>query len=270
MLGLGSTLMGGAPPSEFTAASISDLDLWYDFSTLTGSDGDDVSSFANAGDGGDDYDLTQSTADLKPHLETNDMALNSIKFDNSNDRLDLDNVYVTTGQTFTFFVVFETGQAGSDVFLAGDDTTTHNFIRLAGANGVAIQTRFTGVTSGSANNHVTTKTNGTESAGTNGDGNHTFRENTPEVLVMTRDASEANKFYTYNASSGDDLLICTSTSTTNNSSDTNYRVQTMGIDGDGGDPYQGTIGEIGVYNKVLSADEIDSLVKHLASKWSIS
>ena len=37
MLGLGNTLMGGAPPSEFTAASISSLDLWYDFSTVTGS-----------------------------------------------------------------------------------------------------------------------------------------------------------------------------------------------------------------------------------------
>ena len=56
MLGLGNTLTGGSPPQKFTAASISSLDLWYDFSTLTGSNGDAVSSFANAGDGGSDYD----------------------------------------------------------------------------------------------------------------------------------------------------------------------------------------------------------------------
>ena len=43
MLGLGNTLSGGAALSTaFTAASISDLDLWYDFSLLSGSDGDDV------------------------------------------------------------------------------------------------------------------------------------------------------------------------------------------------------------------------------------
>ena len=184
MLGLGNTLLGGAVSAEFTAASISSLDLWYDFSTLTGSDGD-----------------------------------------------------------------------------AGDQ----NHIQLAGANGVAIQTRFTGTSGGSANNLVTTKTNGTESTGTNGDGDHTFRENTPEILVMTRDASEANRFFNFEGT-----LICTSTSATNNNSNTNFRVGNIGADGDGGGAHQGTIGEVGVYNKVLSADEISSLITHLASKWSVS
>ena len=129
MLGLGNTLMGGAPSPEFTAASISSLDLWYDFSTLTGSDGDAVSSFANGGDAGSDYNLSQGTAGRRPLLETGDMALNSVKFDNNDDRLSLDNVYVTTDQTFTFFVVFETGQAGTDIFMGGDNTVNNeNFI----------------------------------------------------------------------------------------------------------------------------------------------
>ena len=267
MLGLGNTLLGGtALSTAFTAASISSLDLWYDFSTLTGSDGDAVSSFANGGDAGSDYNLGQSTAGRRPTLETGDMSLNSVKFDNSDDRLDLDNVYVTTDQTFTVFIVFETGQTGSDVFFGGTASDNdQNIISLAGANGVAIQTRFTGTASGSANNLVTTKTNGTESAGTNGDGNHTFRENTPEILLMTRDASEANKFYNFEGT-----LICTSTSATNNNSNTNFRVATVGADGDGGGSHEGTIGEIGLYNKVLSADEISNLITHLASKWSVS
>ena len=84
------------------------------------------------------------------------MALNSVKFDNNDDRLSLDNVYVTTDQTFTFFVVFETGQAGTDIFMGGDTgANNENFISLAGANGVAIQTRFTGTSGGSANILVT-------------------------------------------------------------------------------------------------------------------
>tara|TARA_R100001443_G_scaffold114183_1_gene129796 strand:+ start:33 stop:827 length:795 start_codon:yes stop_codon:yes gene_type:complete len=264
MLGLGNTLLGGAVSAEFTAASISSLDLWYDFSTLTGSDGDAVSSFDNGGDAGSDYNLGQSTAGRRPTLETGDMSLNSLKFDNSDDRLALDNVYVTTDQTFSVFIVFETGQSGTDVFVGGS-AGDQNHIQLAGANGVAIQTRFTGTSGGSANNLTTTKTNGSESTGTNGDGDHTFRENTPEILLMTRDASEANRFFNFEGT-----LICTSTSATNNNSNTNFRVGNIGADGDGGGAHQGTIGEVGVYNKVLSADEISSLITHLASKWSVS
>ena len=266
MLGLGNTLMGGAPTSEFTAASISSLDLWYDFSTLTGSDGDAVSSFANGGDAGSDYNLSQGTAGRRPLLETGDMALNSVKFDNNDDRLSLDNVYVTTDQTFTFFVVFETGQAGTDIFMGGDNTVNNeNFISLAGANGVAIQTRFKGVTGGSNNNTVTTKTDGTESGGTNGDGNHTFRENTPEIMLMTRAADEEMRFYNFEGT-----LICTEDSATNNNANTNFRVQTIGADGGGSGAHQGTIGELGLYNKVLSSGEISSLITHLASKWSVT
>ena len=87
MLGLGNTLSGGAALDEFTAASISGLDLWYDFSTLTGSNGDAVSSFTNAGDGGSDYDLSQGTGSLQPNLDTSELALNSLDFDD--DRFDL-------------------------------------------------------------------------------------------------------------------------------------------------------------------------------------
>jgi len=252
--------------SAFSPSDISNLDLWYDFSTLTGSDGDAITSFANGGNAGSDYNLGQSDAGKKPLLETGDMALNSVKFDNSDDRLNLDNVYVTTGQTFTFFVVFETGQSGSDVFFGGTSTDNdQNMISLAGANGVAIQTRFTGTSGGSANNLITTKTDGTESGGTNGDANYTFRENTPEIMVMTRADDEEMRFYNHN---GD--LICTEDSATNNNSDTNFRVATVGADGDGGGAHEGTIGEIGLYNKVLTSTEISDLITHLKDKWSVS
>ena len=264
MLGLAMTLAGGAPTSEFAPANFGSLDLHYDFSQLTGSNGDAVTSFANAGDGGSDYDLSQSTASKKPTLDTSAMALNCTAWDNANDRLTMANIYTTTDKTFTLFFVFETGQAGTDIFLGGASGSSINFINLAGANGVAIQTRFTGNVAGTNNGSVTTKTNGTESAGTNGDGDHTFRENTPEVLIMTRGDDNANRFFNFEGT-----LICTSTSDSTDA-DTNFRIQNMGTGGTGSSPWDGKIGEVGVYNKTLTDAEAVTLAAHLTAKWSVS
>ena len=89
-----SVLAGG-----FTAASISNLDLWYDFSTVTGSNGDAVSSFANAGGAGSDYNLSQGTGSIQPNVDTSELSLNSLNFDNDKrprrqDRLE---TYVENG-----------------------------------------------------------------------------------------------------------------------------------------------------------------------------
>jgi len=265
MLGLGNSIIGGAAlDTAFVPADFGNLDLHYDFSLLSGSDGDGISSFANRGAAGSDYDLRQTTASNQPTIDTSAMAANSAAFDNSNDKLDSQNAYITTDQTFTFFVVFETGQAGADAFFAGDVGDNLNFIQLAGANGVAIQTKFVGNTAGSNNNAVTTKTNGTESAGTNGDINYTYRADTPEILIMTRDASENNRFFNHTGG-----LIATSTSDATDS-DTNFRFQRLGAAGTGGSPHDGNIGEIGLYNIKLSDSEVATLANYLATKWSVS
>tara|TARA_R100000315_G_scaffold49767_1_gene23928 strand:- start:197 stop:997 length:801 start_codon:yes stop_codon:yes gene_type:complete len=266
MLGLGNSITGGAQhyDTAFAPADFGNLDIHYDFSLLSGSNGDGIASFANGGAAGSDYNLAQSTGSLQPTIDTSAMAANSAAFDNSNDKLDAANPYITTDQTFTFFVVFETGQAGSDAFFAGDVGDNLNFIQLAGANGVAIQTKFVGNTAGSNNSAITTKTNGTESAGTNGDINHTFRVSTPEILIMTRDASENNRFFNHTGG-----LIATSTSDATDS-DTNFRFQRLGAAGTGGSPYDGNIGEIGLYNIKLSDSEVATLANYLATKWSVS
>ena len=265
MLGLGNSMTGGAAlDTAFAPADFGNLDLHYDFSLLSGSNGDGIASFSNGGAAGGDYDLRQTTASNQPTIDTSSMAANSAAFDNSNDKLDAANPYVTTDQTFTFFVVFETGQAGADAFFAGDVGDNLNFIQLAGANGVAIQTKFVGNTAGSNNSAITTKTNGTESAGTNGDINHTFRVSTPEILIMTRDASENNRFFNHTGG-----LIATSTSDATDS-DTNFRFQRIGSAGTGGSPYDGNIGEIGLYNIKLSDSQVATLANYLATKWSVS
>ena len=272
MLGLGNSITGGAAlDTAFAPADFGNLDIHYDFSLLSGSNGDAISAFANGGAAGSDHDLVQVTAVRRPTIDTSAMAANSASFDNSDDRLHLSNLYLTTDKTFTFFCVFETGRAGSDVFFAGDSPTDGstggnnlNFIQLAGANGVAIQSKFVGNTAGSNNSVVTTKINGTESAGTDGDINYQYRADTSEILIFTRDAS--NNIRIFNHTGG---LMATSTSNATDS-DTNFRIQTIGQEGDGGSGWDGNLGEMGLYNIKLSDSEVATLANYLATKWSVS
>ena len=264
MLGLGNSITGGAALSEFAPANFGNLDLHYDFSLLSGSDGDAIASFANGGAAGSDYNLAQSTSGARPTIDTSAMAANSVAFDNSNDKLDSANAYVTTDQTFTFFCVFETGQAGEDMFFAGDVGDNLNFIKLIGSNGVAINTKFVGNTAGSNNSATQIKIDGSEGTGTNGDINYTFRVSTPEILILTRDASENIRLFNHTGG-----LMATGTSDTTDS-DTNFRFQRLGAAGTGGAPMDGNIGETGLYNIKLSDSEVATLASYLATKWSVS
>ena len=256
---LKTRVQGGFEPADFGS-----LDIHYDISLQSGSHSDLIDRVINRGAGGNTYDIVQAVDANQPRLDTSSMGLKSLSFDNSNDRLDSGTAYVTTDQTFTFFAVFETGQAGADVFFAGDVSNNLNFIQLAGANGVAIQTKFVGNTAGSNNAAVTTKIDGSQSAGTDGDINYTYRVSTPEILIITRDASENIRFFNHTGG-----LMATSTSDATDS-DTNFRFQRVGLAGTGGSPYDGNLGELGLYNKKLTDAEVLTLANYLASKWSVS
>ena len=265
MLGLGNTLMGGAPPPEFTAASISDLDLWYDFSTVTGSNGDAQTSFANAGDGGSDYDLSQGTGSLQPNLDTSELALNSLDFDA--DRFELANAYLTTGQTFSIFIVYEVDATGDvDTFIAGSTTGANQFGVYNHKN---VTTRFNADVTGSLNSVEYIRTDQTtQDAGYGGSATTTTAYTLtadPEILVLTRAADEEIKIYNKAGA-----LIGLSTSTTNNHANTNFEIDHIGLQSGGAAPNNCVIGEIGVYNKTLDATEVSNLITHLADKWSIS
>ena len=265
MLGLGNTLSGGAALSEFTAASISDLDLWYDFSTVTGSNGDAQSSFANAGAGGSDYNLSQSTGSLQPNLDTSELALNSLDFDA--DRFDLANAYLTTDQTFSIFLVYEVDATGDvDTFIAGSSAGANQFGVYNHKN---VTTRFNAGVTGSLNNVEYIRTDQTtQDAGYGGSAttttSYTLTAN-PEILILTRAADEEIRIYNKAGA-----LIGLSTSTTNNHTNTNFQIEYIGAQSNTASPNNGVIGELGVYNKTLSADEVSTLAAHLAAKWSIS
>tara|TARA_R100000664_G_C2711221_1_gene107966 strand:- start:59 stop:859 length:801 start_codon:yes stop_codon:yes gene_type:complete len=266
MLGLGNTLSGGAALSTaFTAASISDLDLWYDFSTLTGSNGDAVSSFANAGAGGSNYDLSQGTGGVQPNLDTSELALNSLDFDN--DKFQLANAYLTTDQTFSIFIVYEVDATGDvDTFIAGSTTGANQFGVYNHKN---VTTRFNAGVTGSLNNVEYIRTDQTtQDAGYGGSAttttSYTLTAN-PEILILTRAADEEIRIYNKAGA-----LIGLSTSTTNNHTNTNFQIEYIGAQSNTASPNNGVIGELGVYNKTLSADEVSTLAAHLAAKWSIS
>ena len=255
-----SVLAGG-----FTAASISNLDLWYDFSTLTGSNGDAVSSFANAGGAGSDYNLSQGTGSLQPNLDTSELSLNSLDFDN--DKFQLANAYLTTDQTFSIFIVYEVDATGDvDTFMAGSATGANQFGVYNHKN---VTTRFNAGVTGSLNNVEYIRTDQTtQDAGYGGSATtttaYTLTAN-PEILVLTRAADEEIRIYNKAGA-----LIGLSTSTTNNHTNTNFQIEYIGAQSNTGSPNNGVIGEIGVYNKTLSASEASTLTAHLASKWSIT
>ena len=265
MLGLGSTLMGGAPSPEFTAASISNLDLWYDFSTVTGSNGDAQASFANAGNAGSDYDLAQSSSSLRPTLDTSELALNGLDFDG--DKFQLANAYLTTDQTFSIFIVYEVDATGDvDTFIAGSTTGANQFGVYNHKN---VTTRFNAGVTGSLNNVEYIRTDQTtQDAGYGGSAttttSYTLTAN-PEILILTRAADEEIRIYNKAGA-----LIGLSTSTTNNHANTNFQIEYIGAQSNTASPNNGVIGELGVYNKTLSADEVSTLAAHLAAKWSIS
>ena len=260
--------------SVFLPSDISNLDLWYDFSTISGSTGDNVTSFANGGNAGSDYNLSQDTASDIPTLNTSEMSLNSLDFQSgsttNDDSLALDNTYITTGKTFSVFVVFELSNVGAgkdtDTFLAGTNGGNNQFGLFNHKN---VTTRFNSNASGNMNTVENTITDTTSedaqyTGGSTTTTSYTFGED-PEILLITRDASNTVKIYNKAGA-----LVGISTSYTDEHADTNFEIAHIGSFHNGSTPANGFIGEIGVYNKTLSASEVSDLITHLADKWSIS
>ena len=260
-LGLGLSLarqriLGGFKPSD-----ISNLDLWYDFSTISGTTGDNVTSFANAGLGGSNYNLSQDTAADIPTLNTSEMGLNSLDFQSGSttldDSLELDNTYTTESQTFSIFIVYEISAVSDvDAFLGGSNAGVNQFGVYNQKN---VTLRCNGEDGVTTNGVINMRTDNTDNSSID----YTLGTD-QEILVLTRDASEVIRVYNKNGA-----LICAGTSTTTHA-ETNLGIKHIGSLSNGSSATNGFIGEIGVYNKELDATEISNLTTHLKDKWSVS
>ena len=272
MLSLGLKIGLGSPRvrnTGFALSDISNLDLHYDFSTLTGSNGDAVSSFANAGGAGSSYNLSQTNGGATPTLNTSELSLNSVDFA-SGDFLELGSNYTTTGETFTIFVVYEVdATADVDTFMAGDSGAINQFGVYNHKN---VTTRFNGNEGAGSLNAIeyirTDQT--TQDAGYGGSATSTTAYTLtadPEILVVTRDASSDKEIRVYNKNKA---LIGLSSSPSGAASDTNFLIGQLGRQAGGGVTTAGVIGELGLYNKTLTVSEVNQVIDYLKSKWSVS
>ena len=255
--------------SGFALADIGNLDLHYDFSLLSGSNGDNVTSFANSGGGGSDYDLSQSNAAFYPTLDTSELSLNSVDF-GTGDFLELGSNYTTTGEAFTIFVVYEVDSTSDvDTFIAGDSGAINQFGVYNHKN---VSTRFNGNEAAATTNAVEyiRVDIDTQDAGYSGSATSTTAYTLtadPEILVLARDDSSDKEIRIYNKNKD---LIGLSSSPSGAVSDTNFVIGQLGRQAGGGGTTAGVIGEIGVYDKKLTVSQVNQVVDFLKDKWSIS
>ena len=261
MLSLGLKMALGSPrvrDTGFAPSDISNLDIWYAFDELSGSNGDNVTAVSNKGGAGSNYDLSGISGKI-PTLDTSGMgSINSVDFNASSaNGFQLDNHYTTTDKTFTLFVVSKRDSTSdSDSFMSGQTGGNNAFYAYQNVNTIVLKCNGDG---NNTNSHTALNCNNTN----NSTVQYAFTTN-KEILVVTRDASNDVRVY----NQADDYIgNGTSPST---ATDTNFVLDYIGRFATSGTPADGLIGELGIYNKVLSRTEITNLITHLKDKWSIS
>ena len=258
MLGLGSSIISGTVLSGISSPlDLGDLNLYYDFSTTTGSNGATIDTFANAGTSGSDYDLTaHATSSKRPTIDTSTLGIRSAQF--TNDRFTTDNVYVTTGETFTIFYIMKKGSvSANDAWVTGTEGTPANELRHATAR--ALQIQCNGEVDSDSDNSILTL----NPDDTNGGTSNVTLDTDTHLFIWTKTAGETVNVYQ------DTAFIATGTHPTDGDETTNFRIENLGEENDGGASLEAHIGEFGIYNKVLSADEITQLQTLLIAKWSL-
>ena len=241
--------------SGFSPSDISNLDIWYDFSTITADNDTAVSSFSNAGLGGSNYNLSQSSSGDQPTVDTSTMAKTSIEFtDAGTHSLDLANNYLTTGKTYTIFLVYKRDDLNDTDFLFVGDTAGHNKVELYGSGNLPVVLNANANTTGNAQTAITVNNTNNSTV------DYDFTTNT-EILVITVSTATAKIYNQDGDFIGQGTLATTQ-------ADTNFQLAIIGEKTTGGGAFGGNLGECGIYNKVLDATEISNLITHLKAKWS--
>jgi hypothetical protein len=137
VVNVGGTLnFAGAGPSQ-TPDQIAGLKLWLKADSLSLSDGDPVSTWADSSGNGND--ATQGTAGLRPLYKTNIVGGKPVvRFDGTDDYLALTGLNLTD---FTAFVVYQT--SGNNVLLGNAGTNFQIFGIGNGANAYSFYDNLT-------------------------------------------------------------------------------------------------------------------------------
>ena len=255
MLGLGNSLTSiysGTIYKELSElANSADLDIHFDFSTLTGAHGDAVAAATNLGAAGSGKNINAKNG--TPTLDTVTMSRNSVSFDGTDDILKMAAAYTTTGKAFTFFIVFNKLDDTNDVAVANAFNAEEDYFIIKDS-GNDIATRFNGETG------VTIGMDSTTSSTIN----YSYTSTHNGVLVIQRVGSGAVEIY------ADNGLYVAKKSNAATKAGADFTLGAIGGTTSGSlADMGGTIGEVGIYDTALSDADAIILAQELSRKWGI-
>lgn len=264
MLGLGTSVTSidsGQIYKELSElGNYADLDVYFDFSTLTGDHGDEVSAATNLGQGGSTNNIDSNSG--TPSLDRSTMSRASVAFDGANDVLNMANAYTTSAKSFTVFFIIQRANVGNEYTFVSSTTTTTNvpddLIRLTGDGGsiqigLQTQTPVSMTTASTANSTI----------------NYTAVINTPTLYVMRRNAS--GNVYTFAdnnifiASKGNAAVRAGATLEIGLVGGTTE----IGASESGLTDLAGNIAEFGIYDADIGNTNVEILCEQICRKWGI-
>lgn len=215
--------------AAFVPTDIAGLTLWLDAGTISGSDGDLISTWADSSGNGND--AAQATSGFRPTLQTNEAnGLPVVRFDGSNDRLKT--------------AAFSAALTASTIFIFGKGT------------GTSVTTRFIdGLTSGTRQHMLYV-------------GGQYWMFAGVDLHGGSADTNFHAMTSTFNGASSalyvDGLLIASGSAGTQ---DMDGAI--IGNDYSETAPHAGDIAEVIIYNSVLSSEDRASVEAYLATKYAL-
>lgn len=252
MLGLGTSLTSIDNANIYRElselANYADLDLHYDFSLLTGTDGTEITSASNLGQGSS-LDITSNTG--APSLDASiAFGRNSVKFDASDEILNMEAEYTTTNKAFTFFIVFNKADTSNDLTVSS--ASNANSIKLE----EDVVTMQLGSSSAFTVDHGST-------AGSTID--YEIQASTPTLFLVRRNAGGSVFIY------ADNFIHIASKGNAAAKAGATFAIQHIGGTEEGTiADFTGNIGELGVYDLDIGVTNIEVLMKEICKKWGIT
>ena len=256
MLGLGTTIASidsGQIYKELSElANYADLDIHFDFSTITGLvHGDDFEAATNLGAAGSGKNIDGKNG--TPTIDTTTMSRNSVSFDGTDDILTMAAAYTTSGKAFTFFIVFNKVNDSNDLAVANAVNSDEDYFIIKD-DGNDVQTRFNGEDAVSIAMDSTS----------NSTVNYSYTSTYNGVMVIRRESNGVVEIFVDNGvfaarkantavKAGADFTLGAIGGTTSGS------LADMG----------GTIGEVGIYDVGLSDANAIILAQELSRKWGV-
>ena len=252
MLGLGTSLTSIDSASIYRElselANYADLDLHYDFSLLAETDGTEITSARNLGQGSS-LDIASNTG--APSLDASiAFSRKSVKFDASDEILNMEAEYTTTNKAFTLFIVFNKADVSNDITVSS----------ASNANSIKLEQDVITMQLGSSS--AFTIDHGSTSGSTV---DYEIQASTPTLFLIRRNAGGSVFVY------ADNFIYIASKGNAAAKAGATFAIQHIGGTEEGTiADFTGNVGELGVYDTALSTTDIEVLMKELCKKWGIT